>query len=101
MYGCSPQFLLGMSWRDQQSSWVFEVDESSKGDDPEGEVVYPREVQDARLCFCTMGVSFKGTEKGFMNFLTLVDEGQHSISSPKKKGKTDVKNLECFDQFRC
>jgi hypothetical protein len=31
---CSPQFLPGMSWRDQQSSWVFEVGESLNGDDP-------------------------------------------------------------------
>jgi hypothetical protein len=76
MYGCSPQFLTGMSWRDQQSSWVFEVGESSKGDDPEiGVVVYPRVVQDARSCFCRLGVSFKGFEKDFLDFLTLVDEG--------------------------
>jgi hypothetical protein len=64
-----------MSWRDQQSSWVFEVGESSKVDDPEGGVVYPRVVQDARSCFRTMGVSFKGSEKGFLSLLTLVDEG--------------------------
>jgi hypothetical protein len=88
MYGCSPKFLLGMSWRDQQYSWVFEVCESSKGDDPEGGVVvYPRVVQDARSCFCMMGVSFKGTKKDFLDFLTLVDEGYHSVSTPKKKGK--------------
>jgi DNA helicase HerA-like ATPase len=65
-----------MSWRDHQFSWVFEVGESSKGDDPKGGVVvYPRVVQDARLCFRMMGVSFKGTEKGFLDFLILVDEG--------------------------
>jgi len=76
MYGCSPQFLPGMSWTDQQSSWVFEVGESSKGGDPEGGVVvYPRVVQDARSCFRTMGVSFKGTENGILDFLTLVNEG--------------------------
>jgi hypothetical protein len=60
----SPQFLLGMFWRDQQSSWVFEVGESSKGDDPEvWVVVYPRVVQDARSCFHTLRISFKGLEK--------------------------------------
>jgi hypothetical protein len=65
-----------MSWRDHQFSWVFEVGESSKGDDPEGGVVvYPMVVQDARLCFRMLGVSFKGTEKGFLDFLILVDEG--------------------------
>jgi len=65
-----------MSWRDHQFSWVFEVGESSKGDDPEGGVVvYPMVVQDARVCFRMMGVSFKGTEKGFLDFLILVDEG--------------------------
>jgi len=70
---------------------VFETGESSKGDDPEGGVVvYPKVVQDARSCFYTMGVSFKGTEKGFLDFLTLVDE---------KKGKREVKNLECSINF--
>jgi hypothetical protein len=65
-----------MSWREHQSSWVFEVGESSKGVDPGGGVVvYPRVVQDARSCFRSMGISFKGSEKGFLDFLTLVDEG--------------------------
>jgi hypothetical protein len=89
-----------MSWREQQSSWVCEVGESSKGDDPErGVVVYPMVVQDARSCFRTMGVSFKGTEKGFLDLLTLVDEGQHSVSALKKKLKREVKNLECLINF--
>jgi hypothetical protein len=79
---------------------VFETGESSKGDDPEGGVVvYPKVVQDARSCFYTMGVSFKGTEKGFLNFLTLVDEGQRSVFVPKQKGKREVKNLECSINF--
>jgi hypothetical protein len=46
-----------------------------------------------------MGVSFKGTEKGFIDFLTLVDKGQHSVSAPKKKGNREVKNLECSINF--
>jgi hypothetical protein len=99
VYGCSPQFLHGMSWRDQQSSWVFEVGESSMGDDLERGVVVPRVVQDARSCFCTMGISFNGTERGFPDFLTLVDEGQRFVSAPKQKGKREVKNLECSINF--
>lgn len=50
-----------------------------------GVVVYPKVVQDARSCFHTMGVSFKGTDKGFLDFLT--------------KGKREVKNLECSINF--
>jgi hypothetical protein len=58
-----------MSWRDHQPSWAFKVGEYSNGDNPEGGV------QDARSCFRTMGVSFKGTENGILDFLTLVNEG--------------------------
>jgi hypothetical protein len=46
--------------------------------------------------FTRWGVSFKGAEKGFLDFLTLVDEGQCSVSAPKQKGKREVKNLECL-----
>jgi hypothetical protein len=46
-----------------------------------------------------MGVSFKGTEKGFLDFLTLVNEGQCSVSAPKQKGKREVKNLEYSFNF--
>jgi hypothetical protein len=100
VYGFSPKFLLDTSWRHQQSNWVFEVGESLKGDDPErGVVVYPKVVQDARSCFHTMGVSFKGTKKGFLDFLTLVDEGQRSVSLPKQKGKRELKNPECSITF--
>jgi hypothetical protein len=78
------------------------VGESSKGDDPEGGVVvYPGVVQDARLCFRTMGVSFKGAEKGFLDFLTLVDKGQHSVSAPKKKREKRGQEFIMLDQFRC
>jgi hypothetical protein len=53
-----------------------------KGDDLKGGVVvYLRVVQDARPCFRMMGVSFKGIEKGFLDFLTLVDEVQHCLCS--------------------
>jgi hypothetical protein len=69
-------------------------------DDPKGGVVvYPMVGQDARSCFRTIEVSFKGTKKGFLDFLTLIDEGQHSISAPKKKEKREVNNLECLINF--
>jgi hypothetical protein len=97
--GVLPSFLPGMSWREQQSAWVCEVGESSKGDDPGGGVVYPRVVQDVKSCFCTMRISFQVSEKGFLDFLTLVDKWQLSNSAPKKKGKRDVKNLECLINF--
>jgi hypothetical protein len=65
---------------------IFEVGKYSKRDDPKGGVVvYPRAVQDTKSCFHTIGVSFKGTEKGFLNFLILVDEGHCSVSVPKQK----------------
>ena len=41
-------------------------------------------------------------EKGFLDFLTLVDEGQHqavSISTTKRKGRRDLKNFECSINF--
>jgi hypothetical protein len=76
------------------------VGESSKGDDPGGGVVvYPRVVQDARSCFRTIEISFKGSENGFPDFFSLVDEGQHFISALKKKGKREVNNLECSINF--
>jgi hypothetical protein len=64
--GCSPQFLPTMSWRDDQSSWVFKMGESSKGDDPGGGVVgYPWAVQVAKSCYHTMGVSYGGLSRVF------------------------------------
>jgi hypothetical protein len=32
-----------------------------------------------------MGISFMGYLKGFLEFLALVNEGQQSVSAPKKK----------------
>jgi hypothetical protein len=40
-----------------------------------------------------------GIEKGFLDFLTLVDEGQRYVFTPKQKGKRKVKNLECSINF--
>jgi hypothetical protein len=48
-------------------------------------------VEVAKSCFCMMGISFKGSEEGFLDFLTLVDEGQIR--------KKEVKNLECSINF--
>jgi hypothetical protein len=83
--------------------------ESSKGIDPkESVVVYPKVVKDSRSCFRTMGVSFVGSDqKGFLDFLALIeDERYDSDSHPKKekeikrnKGKREVKNLECSLNF--
>jgi len=99
VYGC-PQFV---------SSGVFEVGESSKGVGPEErDVVYPRVVQDARSCFRTLGVSFLGSdEKGFLDFLTWTEDQRYDSDSPpkkekkikRKKGKREVKNLECSINF--
>jgi hypothetical protein len=101
------QWVLFPQWP-RPFSFV-EVGESSKGIDPkESVVVYPRVVKDSRSCFRTMGVSFVGSDqKGFLDFLTLIeDERYDSDSSPKKvkeikrkKGKREVKNLECSINF--
>jgi hypothetical protein len=100
---CSPQFLLGISWREQQSPRVFKVGVYSKGNDLEGEVTsYPGVVQVARSCYRTMGVSYRGNEKGFLDFFALIDEGQHqkvSVSTSKPKGYKEIKNLECSINF--
>jgi hypothetical protein len=59
-------------------------------------------------CFRTMGVSFLGTdEKGFLDFLTWTENQRYDSDSPpkkdkklnRKKGKRDVKNLECSMNF--
>jgi len=99
VFGCS-QFV---------SSGVFEVGESSKGAGlEERDVVYPRVVQDARSCFRTLGVSFLGSdEKGFLDFLTWIEDQRYDSDSPPKKekkikrikGKREVKNLECSINF--
>jgi len=91
------------------SSGVFEVGESSKGAGPEErDVVYPRVVQDARSCFSTMGVSFLGSdEKGFLDLLSWTEDQLYDSNSPsqkekkikRRKGKREVKNLECSINF--
>jgi len=81
VFGC-PQ-LPGLS------SGVFEVGESSKGIDlKESVVIYPRVVKDSRSCFRTMGVSFVGSDqKGFLDFLTLIEDERYDSDSPPKKVK--------------
>jgi hypothetical protein len=79
------------------------VGEYSSEGDREGEVVgCPGAVQVASSCNHTMGVSYRGNQKGFLNFLALVDEGQYqevSVSTSKQKGKRELKNLECSINF--
>jgi hypothetical protein len=61
-----------MAWREHQSPCVFKVGVYSKGSDLEGEVIgYPGTVQVARSCYRTMGVSYGGNEKGFLDFFWL------------------------------
>jgi len=46
-------------------------------------------VQNVRSCFRTMGISFMGSDqKGFLDFLTLIEDQRHdSDSSPKKENQ--------------
>jgi hypothetical protein len=46
-----------------------------------------------------MGVSYEGTEKSFLDFMTLIDEGQRFVYAPKQKEKRELKNLECSINF--
>jgi hypothetical protein len=67
-----------------------------------GVVAYPEAVQDAKSCYHTMGISFEGGEKGFLDFLTLIDKGQRQeapFSASKPKGSRELKNLECLINF--
>jgi len=67
-----------------------------------GVLRYPEVVQDAKACYHTIGISFEGDENGFLDFLTLIDEGQcqeDPASVLKTKGSREVKNLECSINF--
>jgi hypothetical protein len=67
-----------------------------------GVLGYPEVAQDAKVRYPTMGISFEGDEKGFLDFLTLIVEGQCQQDPafvPKPKGTRDVKNLECSINF--
>lgn len=79
VFGCSQ--LHGVS------SGIVEVGESSKGVDPkESVVVYPRVVEVSSSCFRTMGISFVGSnQKGFLDFLTLLEDDRFNSDSPLKK----------------
>ena len=61
----------------------------------------------AMLCLHAAGISFKGDTMGFLNLMAQVDKGQrHEIpdSTPKFKGRRELKNLECsinFDAMDC
>jgi hypothetical protein len=75
-----------------------EVSESSRGGGFEEIGGPPEAAIDLNLCFNTLGVSHKGTVKGFLDFMTLIDE-EHRLEAPissyKFKGSREVKNLEC------
>jgi hypothetical protein len=67
-----------------------------------GVIGYPEAMQGAKLRYHTMGFSYGGDEKGFLDFLTLIDERQRQedhVSAPKPKGSREVKNLECPINF--
>jgi hypothetical protein len=79
-----------------------DLDGAGVGEVEVGVIGYPEVVQDAKSCYHTMGISFEGGEKGFLDFLTLSNEGQcqeDPASVPKPKGSRDVKNLECSISF--
>ena len=62
----------------------------------------PRGSARCKLCYHTMGISYGGDEKGFLDFLTLVDEGQQqefSVFASKPKGRRGLKNLEFSINF--
>jgi hypothetical protein len=65
-------------------------------------------VEGSRSCFRTMGVTFVGSEqKGFFDFLSLLEDERFNSDSPpkkvkeiiRKKGKREIKNLECPINF--
>jgi len=90
-------------------SGIVEVGDSSKGVVPKDSVVvYPRVVEDSKSCFRTIGVSFVGSDqKGFLDFLALIEDERFDFESPpkkdkeikRKKWKREVKNLECSINF--
>jgi hypothetical protein len=90
-------------------SGIVEVGDSSKGVVPKDSVVvYSRVVEESKSCFRTMGVSFVGSDqKGFLDFLALIEDERFDFESPpkkdkeikRKKGKREVKNLECSINF--
>ena len=57
---CSPQFLLGMSWKAQQPSFVYEVGESSKGGDLGGGDGLPRDSARSKVVLSHYGDLFQG-----------------------------------------
>jgi hypothetical protein len=79
-----------------------DLDGAGVGEVEVGVIGYLEVVQDAKSCYHTMGISFEGGEKGFLDLLTLSNEGQcqeDPASVPKPKGSRDVKNLECSISF--
>jgi hypothetical protein len=90
-------------------SGIVEVGDFSKGVVPKDSVVvYSRVVEESKSCFRTMELSFVGSDqKGFLDFLALIEDERFDFESPPKKdkeikrknGKREVKNLECSINF--
>jgi hypothetical protein len=74
------------------------VGESSKEGVSEEVVGSPDAVFDAALCLQTVGISFEGNIKGFLDVMTQVVEVQRlevPVSTPKVKGNRELHNLGC------
>jgi len=57
---------------------------------------------DATLCLQAVGISFEGNMTGFLDVMAQVVERQRLevlISTPKVKGESELKNLECDINF--
>jgi hypothetical protein len=70
----------------------------SRGGDSEEVVGSPGAVFDTTLCLQAVGISFDGNEKGFLDIMAQVVEGQRlevPVSTPKIKGNRELHNLEC------
>jgi hypothetical protein len=79
-----------------------EEGESSRGGGFEEIGGPPGAAIDLSSCFNTLGVSHEGNVKGFLDFMTLIDEENRlkaSVSSSNFKGSREVKNLGCLINY--
>jgi hypothetical protein len=91
---CLRGFLLPRN----HSSPLLEVGESSRGGVSEEVVGSPGAMFDAALCLQTVGISFEGNVKGFLDVMAQVVKGQRlevPVSTSKVKGTRKLHNLEC------
>jgi len=86
-----------------ESSQRGDLDGVGVGEEVEvGVIGYPEVVQNAKWCYHTMEIFFEGDEKGFLDFLTFINEGQCQedlASIPKPKGSREVKDSEFSINF--